>query len=259
MEPPIGLIPAAGHGSRLGVRGSKELSPIVAAGRPAPRPVILSLLDAMSAAGVQTAYVMLRRGKQDIPERLAQRAETAPRLTYITTGATASIPETLDRARPFIRGRDVLVGFPDIVIQPASAAAELVATRRRTGDDVTLALFPSDRPDKTDMVELDGERVRAFRVKPGPCELEHTWLLAAWGDRFTEFLGGYLRRHGGQPPHGSRVDELQISQVLEAALAEGFRIGGRVVPDGRFIDVGTPEDLVRAQGVATTAGCGTGR
>ena len=248
----VGLIPAAGAGSRLGVPGSKELVPVAfpAGGATAQRPVILSLLDAMGAAGVETAYVVLRRSKWDIPKHLARRGETVPRLTYLATGPTGSIPETLDRARTFVRGRDVLLGFPDIVLQPPAAAAELLATRRRTGDDVTLALFPSDRPDKTDMVELDGERIRGFRIKPGPCELEHTWLLAAWGDRFTDFLGGYLKRHGGKPPPFSPLRELQISQVLEAALAEGLTLGARVFPEGRFIDVGTPDDLARAQGRA---------
>ena len=202
----------------------------------------------MAVAGLESAYVVLRRDKTDIPERLAGRGAAAPRLTYIATEPTGSIPETLDRARPFVRGHDVLLGFPDIVLQPVGAAAELLAARRRGGDDVTLALFPSDRPDKTDMVELAGDRVRGFRVKPGPCELEHTWLLAAWGDRFTDFLGAHLARHGGRPPPGSRLPELQISQVLEAALAEGLTIGARVFPEGTFIDVGTPEDLARAQG-----------
>ena len=252
MEPPVGLIPAAGAGTRLGARGSKELVPVAgpAGSEPEARPVILTLLGAMKAAGVETAYVVLRRSKTDIPEQLAKRPEATPRLNYIATSPTRSIPETLDRARPFVSGHDVLLGFPDIVLQPASAAAELLAARRRTGDDVTLALFPSDRPDKTDMVELDGERVRGFRVKPGPWELQHTWLLATWDDCFTDFLAEYLRRHGGRPPPGSRLDELQISQVLQAALAEGLTIGARVFPDGRFVGVGTPEDLARAQGRA---------
>lgn len=261
MQPPVGLIPAAGIGSRLGAAGSKELIPVAdpAGGEAEVRPVILTLLEAMKAAGIETAYVVIRRSKTDIPEQLAKRSEDTPRLDYITTGPTGSIPETLSRARPFVHGHEVLLGFPDIVFEPATAVADLLAARRGAADDVTLALFPSDRPDKTDMVELDGERVRGFRVKPGACELEHTWLLALWGDRFTDFLGGYLRRHGGQPPPGSRVDELQISQVLEAALAEGLSIGGRVFPEGRFIDVGTPEDLARAQGTTSTSGCGAAR
>lgn len=245
----IGLIPAAGIGSRLGAKGSKEL---VAVGDPRgsandTRPVVSCLLDAMGDAGIERAYLVLRRGKWDVPERLSEGAGPAPRLAYVITEPTRSIPETLNRARPFVRGCDVLVGFPDVVFGPASAARELSRARRRSGDDVMVALFPSDRPDKTDMIEVDGARVTGFRIKPGPCELDYTWVLATWGDRFTDFLDAYLARTGGAPPPGSPLPELQISHVMEAALEAGLTIGGHAVPEGVFIDVGTPEDLARAQ------------
>lgn len=248
MPSTVGLIPAAGTGSRLAARSSKEV--VSAAPTDAPdrqRPVAEWLLEAMAAAGIETAYLVLRRGKWDIPDRLAERGFRRPRLGYIVTPGTRSIPESLDLARPFVGDAEVLLGFPDVLFRPAGAAAELLAARRRGAADVTLALFPSDRPDKTDMVETDGDRVVGFRVKPGRCELRWTWLLAVWGGRFTEFLGAYLKRTGGEPPAGSPLPELQISQVLAAALAEGLTIDGRALPAGRFIDVGTRDDLARAR------------
>ena len=211
------------------------------------RPVITLLLDAMAAAGVAAAYVVLRRGKWDVVERLAERADRAPRLAWVVTEATRSIPETLARARPFLLGSDVLLGFPDVVFRPLEAPRVLCEARRRRGGDVTLGLFPSDRPDKTDMVELDGEAVTGFRVKPGPCELDFTWLLATWGERFTEFLGAHLATTGGAPPADAPLPELQMSQVLAAALDAGLTIGGVRFPEGEFIDVGTPGDLARAR------------
>lgn len=213
-----------------------------------PRPVVWWLLEAMAAAGIETAYVVLRQGKWDIPARLVERRDRPPRLAYLVTGGTRSIPESLDRARPFVGDRDVLLGFPDVVVRPAGAATELLAARRRSGADVVVGLFASDRPDKTDMIELDGDRVTGFRIKPGPCGLRWTWVLATWGARFTAFLGAYLERGGGEPPPGSPLPELQISHVMTAALEEGLSIAGCEIAGGRFIDVGTPEDLERAQG-----------
>ncbi len=248
------MIPAAGLGTRLGLAGSKELAGVVVpggttAGEPSARerPVATSLLDALGAAAIETAYVVLRRGKWDIPERLGGRAVSPPRLAYIVTEATRSIPETLDRARPFVLGSDVVLGFPDVVFDPVGAVLEVLATRERTRADVVLGLFPSQRPDKTDMVETDGVQVTGFRIKPGRCELGYTWILATWGDAFTQFQGAYLERSGGKPPAGSPLSELQISHVLGAALEEGLTIDACPFPEGRFIDIGTPEDLARAR------------
>ena len=212
------------------------------------RPVAWALLDAMEEAGIDTAFLVLRRGKWDVPRRLSERGERAPRLAYVITDPTRSIPETLDRARPFVLGSDVLLGFPDVVFRPAGAVGALIEARRVSGADVSLALFPSERPDKTDMVDLEGDAVTGFRVKPGPCELVYTWILAAWGDRFTRFLGSYLAGTGGEAPPQSPLAELQMSQVLAAALHDGLTIGGFRFDDGSFIDVGTPEDLARATG-----------
>ncbi|MFQ5525145.1 MAG: NDP-sugar synthase [Thermoanaerobaculia bacterium] len=254
MKRLVGLIPAAGLGTRLGLTGSKELAPVAAsegtgeAGGPLERrPVATTLLDALGAARIETAYVVLRTGKWDVPEGLGDRGDAMPRLAYIVTEPTRSIPETLNRARRFVLGAQVMLGFPDVVFSPRDAVLELLAARERLTTDVVLALFPSERPDKTDMVQLDGDRVTGFRIKPGPCVLEYTWILATWGDAFTEFLSAFLGRTGGEPPAGSVLPELQISQVLDAALEEGLTIGACPLPQGRFIDVGTPDDLARAR------------
>ena len=34
---------------------------------------------------------------------------------------------------------------------------------------------------------------------------------------------------------------------MEAALVEGMEIDGELSPQGRYVDVGTPEDLARMQ------------
>lgn len=263
----IGLVPAAGRATRLaGVAGSKELvlvpgpsvpGPIVpepvtpGAGDPGsgdtgtPRPVAEFLLAALTAAGVERAYVVLRTGKWDVVEHFAASPPRALRLAFLATPGTPSIPATLDLAYPFVRDATVVTGFADSCFTPLDAVDRALRRHRRDGAAVTLALFPSDRPDKTDMVELDGDRVVGFRVKPGPCGFEHTFGAAVWGPELTEFLHDFLE----SVP--SRDSELQVSEMLTAALAAGLRIDAELSPAGRYVDVGTPEDLarVRASGI----------
>ena len=72
MNELVGLIPAAGHASRLpNLSGSKEIIPVRAlnpsASRENVRPVCCHLLDAFSHAGVARCVLVTRTAKSDIP------------------------------------------------------------------------------------------------------------------------------------------------------------------------------------------------
>ena len=238
----VGLIPAAGRATRLGLAGGSKVVQITGESGDS-RPVAAATLDAMGGAGIDRAYVVLREGKWDIPRVLAAEASPDwPDLAYLVTEGTASLPASLNLAYHFVRGAQVVLGFGDVWFVPGGALADLLEAQRSSGHDITLALFPSDRPDKTDMVETADNIVTGFRIKPGSCELIHTWILATWGPRFTDYLHRFLEDDGER----GRRRELQVSDVLAAALGASFTIGAHVVHDGRFIDIGTPEDLERA-------------
>jgi glucose-1-phosphate thymidylyltransferase len=239
----IGLIPAAGRGTRLaGLAGSKELLAVPGTdGSGRPGPVAGHLLEALARAGVERAYVVLRTGKWDVVEHFTAAPPRDVRLAYLATAGTPSIPASLDLAYPFVRGATVVTGFADSCFTPLDAVGRALRRHRGNGAAVTLALFPSDRPDKTDMVELDGNRVTGLRVKPGVCGLEYTFGAAVWGPEFTDFL------HDDLPRARSSGSELQVSEVLVRALEAGLRIDAELSPAGRYIDVGTPEDLARAR------------
>jgi glucose-1-phosphate thymidylyltransferase len=162
------------------------------------------------------------------------------RVNHQILGSQASVPASLDVAYPFVAGCTVVTGFADSCFAPADALRRAVDRHRSGRAAVTLAVFASDRPDKTDMVELDGERVTGFRVKPGPCELEHTFGAAVWSPEITELL-----HHFVQSEDAARDGELQLSEVFGAVLDAGFSIDAERSPGGRYVDVGTPEDLER--------------
>ncbi|MCZ6727090.1 MAG: NTP transferase domain-containing protein [Acidobacteria bacterium] len=248
-RPLIGLVPAAGRATRLGdISGCKELLRVPGpAGDGEQRPVAEYLLRAMAQAGVERAYIVLRHGKWDIPARFGPALPDGPRLAYLVTPGTASIPATLDVAYPFVRDANVVTGFPDSCFTPGDAVARAVCRHLTGGAGVTLALFRSDRPDKTDMVELDGGRVSGFRVKPGPSELEYTFGAAVWGPELTEFMHALLAQREASAGEKLTYSELQISEVLGAALAAGIVIDADISPAGRYVDVGTPEDLARVR------------
>ena len=237
------LVPAAGSATRLGsaILGSKELVEI------GGEPVAVHLLRAAAAAGIVRAVVVLRRGKLDVEKRLGKEGSWGLALEFVTIEPTRSVPATVARGLervPDPPSTDVALGFPDVIFTPPDALSNLVECFDRSPEvDVLLGLFPTDRPDKADMVSVaqDG-RVLEIRVKPGACELSFTWLLALWRRRFSERLTAFVDRDEGP------VDrEPQLSDVLSRAIAEGYRVDGLTCPEGSHLDIGTPEDLARAQ------------
>lgn len=239
--PPLALLPAAGHARRLGETGhSKELTPAGAGGRPACR----FLLDALDAAGVTEAVVITRRAKQDLIEYLESCQFAALRARVVRIDSTPSVPHTLDAAYPRTRERRIILGFPDILLHPQQAVADLLRAHAASEAPLTLGLFPAERPHAADMVELDASgRVVGLRIKSrSGGQLDWMWALAVWEPEVTEYLHDFVCRRG--EPGGA---EPQVGHVVRKAIADGIEARGFVVPGGRCLDIGTPRAVRRAR------------
>lgn len=264
-------MPAAGRATRLGEQpSSKEILPIArrvgdgADGTEGTEPVCFPLLRGWARAGVRRALVLLRRGKWDIPDRLGEAwterdedGELRVDLAYRVVEETASVPETLCRARPFAQDHDVAVGFPDLLLEPGDAWARLVEFHRAGGHDLSFGCFPCDRPEKADMVELDGSgRLRHLVIKDPSCTYRLTWSIALFTppvfDLMTRLVARSVARHVARsvaqsPAPSERDRELWVGEVLRAAAQAGMDVRGCTFPGGSFLDVGTPDDLAAAR------------
>ncbi len=246
----IGLIPAAGRATRLpSLPCSKEVTPVghvpPERGQPGrPKAVCQYLLEKMRLAGIRQAYIVLREGKWDIPAYFRDGSVVDMHLAYLLTELPYGAPYTLDQAYPFVKDALVALGFPDILFRPDDAFVRLLQHQQQTSADVVLGLFPADRPEKVDMVDIapDG-RVRRIDIKPSRTGLTHTWGIAVWTPRFTQFMHEYLTR---EKPSASTRPEWYVGHVLQAALETHLNINAVEVSDQPFLDVGTPDDLGRA-------------
>ncbi len=243
----IGLVPAAGRADRLGALPcSKEIYPLGfhadSEGRERPRPVCGRLLDSFARAGVSRAFILLRRGKWDIPALLGDGSSYGLPIAYLAFEPTANVPETLDRAYAFVSEATVALGFPDIVIEPSDAYRRLLRRLRQSDAEVVLGLFPTDQSWKADMVEIDDrEHVRRIVIKQTETSLRFTWSIAVWGPAFSRYLHEF---EGGDRAAGAT--EIYIGDVIQAAVDDGMPVIGERFEEGSFLDIGTPEDLRRA-------------
>jgi glucose-1-phosphate thymidylyltransferase len=249
MDNVIGLIPAGGHARRLEpLPCSKELFPIGFWHRHDekhghPKVVCHYLLEKMRAAGITTAYIVLRQGKWDIPAYLGNGELLNMQLAYLMMGLPHGVPYTLDQAYPFVQDRLVAFGFPDILFQPDDAFVQLLAKKVASNADIMLGLFPANSPQQVDMVNLDENgRVRQIEIKPRQTQLRFTWGIAVWTPVFTAFMHKHLavlKGLAGQP-------ELFMGHVIEAAVSSDLRVEAVIVSEEPYLDIGTPENLLKA-------------
>jgi glucose-1-phosphate thymidylyltransferase len=260
----IGLLPAAGRASRVSpLPGSKELFPVgfgPMAGRRGLRPKVAAhyLLEQMRLAGARQAYIILRSGKWDIPAYFGDGHLQDMHLAYLIMRHPFGVPYTLDQAYPFIQSATIVFGFPDIVFFPRNAYVQLLAHMTAHDADVTLGVFTAQRPEKMDMVEPgEADRVCRIEIKPRVTHLTQTWIAAVWKPAFTQFMHESVARDAENRRQsdtaGSVPDrELHLGETIQAAIDHKLNVSMVRFDSGRYLDIGTPEDIVAAANFVQT-------
>lgn len=255
----VGLIPAGGKAERIApLPCSKELFPLgfhTRKGKSQPRPKVVChyLLEKFQSAGIHKAYIVLRKGKWDIPSYFGDGEIVNMHLGYLMMRESFGPPFTLDQAYPFVHDKLVAFGFPDIMISSEDIFRPLLNQQVTTQADVVLALFPAHNPNVMDMVEIDENgKIHAMFLKPDKTGLHLCWLCGVWTPVFTHFMHEYLQEYRREKSlqiekfGESEGEDLTVGAVMQAAIKKGLTVHGVSFPEGGYIDMGTPEGLVKS-------------
>ncbi len=242
------MIPAGGRASRLSpLPFSKELFPIGfdTYGKEGELRAKVSchyLLEKMRIAGITKTYIVMRKGKWDIPNYFSHDLLDMS-LAYVVVRDTEGVPYTLDHAYPFVERTNIAFGFPDILFKPADAFRNLRRHLEDTDADIVLGLFPVERKEKWDIVETSEDgRICRVLVKPEKASSNYTWVIAVWTPAFTRFMNRYINSEESRNKEG----ELYLSDVIQAAIEHGLSVRGEFFDNGVCVDIGTTEDLIKA-------------
>ncbi|MCW9706752.1 sugar phosphate nucleotidyltransferase [Fodinibius salsisoli] len=245
----IGVIPAAGNASRLApIPCSKEIFPVAFANNSNPATIKVAvsyLLESFVEAGADQIYIIMRKGKWDIPQYLGSGNSSEFTLAYIITDPTPGTHYTIDLAYRFAKDKIVLLGFPDILFQPKNAFNVLLDRQEQTGADVVLGLFKTASPQKGDMVDIDDQnQVKQIIIKSANTSLSYAWAIAIWTPHFTQYLHDFVgRRDMSEGSEFKQGEEVFIGNVIQHAIDDGLQVEGVVFEEGKFIDIGTMADL----------------
>ncbi|MBO9320058.1 MAG: nucleotidyl transferase, partial [Chloroflexus sp.] len=136
----------------------------------------------------------------------------------------------------------VVLGLPDVILEPANVYATLIAHHTTRQPDLTLGLFPCPNPQTADMVALDtdGRHVTAIEIKPTHTDLRWTWMAAIWSPAVTGILNEVVADDRAARWRGEERPELHIGVVFQTAIVRGLNIEGVIFPHGQALDIGTP-------------------
>lgn len=247
----VGLIAAGGSATRIEpLPCSKEIYPVgfraAEDGTLRPKVVGQYLLEKMRAAGATKAYLVLRKGKWDIPAYFGDGSAIDLPLGYLIMNAPWGAPYTLDQAFPFVQDALIVFGFPDILFKPHDALQQLRERQAQTNAAIVLGLFPAHQPQKCDMVQLDEQgRARRIVIKPAATDLQCTWIMAVWTPVFTRFLHEFLATIPVKEYTSGTRRELFVGHVIQAAIDRGLVVETVQFPHGRYTDIGTPDELAQ--------------
>ncbi len=242
----VGLIPAAGKGTRLApFPCPKELFPVgyqdyEVKGKIERRPKVVSqyLFEEMVAAGAQRIFIVIGEDKHDILRYYGDGHRFGAQVCYLYQEELHGMPFALDLAYPWLRGETVIFGMPDTIVEPKDAFVQMLDHHRATGADLTLGLFPTEAPWKLCPVETDERgRVTYLVDKPPQTHLRNTWGICCWGSRFTELMHQYLL----DTPYTGK--EIVLADVFNEALRRGWNVQGLHFAGGHYLDIGTAEEL----------------
>jgi len=247
----IGVVPAAGQAVRLSpVPCSKEIYPIGLSetrtdGSALPKVAGQYLLEKFSNAQVKRAFIILRKGKWDIPHYFGDGSSMGMDLGYLIMGNPNGVPFTVDQAFSFVEDKIVVFGFPDILFAEQHAFTSLIQSQAKNNADMVLGLFPCGAMLQADRVDAyENGWVRQILPRSTSTHLKATWGIAVWTSRFTKFLHDFLV----PLKRMTLLDaELSLSAVIQAALEHGLKIQSVTVSHKPFVDIGTPEGLAQAR------------
>jgi dTDP-glucose pyrophosphorylase len=239
-EEVIGLIPAAGKGARLGLPYPKELYPIIRDNR--YKPVAQFVLDNLIVAGIKHVVFVINETKHQLIGYFGDGHRFDCHISYVVQepldeqgkSTSPGLAHALDAAYHLTRGKTVFFGMADTIMQPRDVFPRAYHTAN-SEDDVILALFATEHPEKFGMARLDHDsRVLEIVDKPRQTDLTEMWGCIIWRPPFTEHLHDCV--------HRQRMTD--FAQIMNSAIAAGLRFRGVRMVGGTYVDLGTYEEIM---------------
>ena len=221
-----GVVLAAGQGTRMRPLTDDRPKPLLpAAGRPLVEHVFDACIDVVDEFVVVIGY----RGT-DVTDRLGDAYRGTP-ISYVEQADPAGTAHAIEQAREVVDDRFIVLNG-DVLVDPTLPAS------LATADGHAIATTPVEDPRSYGVVSVDAAgALSAIVEKPSdpPTDLANVGCYA-----FEPEVFEYIDR-----TEKSERGEYEITDTLDLLLSDGRDVSV-VEYDGRWLDVGRPWELLRA-------------
>jgi glucose-1-phosphate thymidylyltransferase len=238
-ESVIGLIPAAGKGTRLNLPYPKELYPIIRNNR--YKPLAQYVVENLVNSAVHDIVFVINETKHQLIGYFGSGRRFGCQFSYvvqennnqINASTSPGLAHALDSAYHLVCGKTVLFGMADTLMKPSNVFRHLL-DGAQAEDQVILGLFEVARPEKFGMVKFDQSgKVAYIDDKPKQTDLKYAWGCIAWKPAFTEHLHTSVN-------HNNISD---FATIMNNAVSQGMPFRAVVIPSGEYADLGTYEEI----------------
>lgn len=239
----IGLIPAAGKGLRLRLPYPKEMYPIIRDNR--YKPIAQFVLENLTAAPLDHVVFVINETKHQLIGYFGDGHRLGCHISYVvqevrensSRSTSPGLSHALDAAYHLVRGKTVLFGMADTIMEPVDLFVRMLDSAT-PDDDVIMGLFPTEHPQKFGMVAFNADdRVLRIVDKPQETELTHMWGCIIWRPSFTELLHTRI--------HKEKIAD--FATIMNAALQDGMRFRAMRFDNGTYLDLGTYDEILELE------------
>jgi glucose-1-phosphate thymidylyltransferase len=229
----IGIIPAAGKGTRLGEltkEKSKELLPV------GGKPIIEHVLDQFKEAEITQIFVIIGPGKEDIIKYLGNGTRIGLQISYLYQENPEGLARAIYEANGFVNESFAVV-LGDNLLLPTSLLKTVISEHTTCGADVTLVGHEVSDPERFGVIESVDGKVTGLEEKPETPKTNNA-IVGMYVFNSDIFKTIEETEKGAK-------GEYQITDTIKKMLDSGKDI--RVVNHvGDWLDIGTKESYTTA-------------
>lgn len=247
----VGFIPAAGKGKRMKpFLLIKELLPVKIVDREENQEEVCLLFEnsfqTFLKSNINNVVCTISKEKDDLRNYIIKykQENEALQIAFVyqdTLDGTYGIPYAIKAASPFLKGKTVIMRFPDTIITPDYCLQDVLELHKSKASDLTLGVFPTKNPERLAPVII-GEDGNVLKIedKTANPSANNTWNCVIWEDAFLYEVLDYIKEM-----EEKNKEELILSDIMNRCLQKGMRVYAKLIDNGECQDYSAINDFIK--------------